>query len=260
MTDIDIGVAGMSKLSDKYFILYEESNKIDIFEAGRPYRRASTVTIDGANPGDLRDIAACEVSRCVYVTDCGQMCIWRFDSNSENIASKFTTLNGIPRALSVTSNGRLLVIERKHNRVYILNKEGKVERFLEMPEDMHYIHHAVETSRDTLLVCHGNVDFRLHRVCELSITGKDVIKSFGDKCDHGPANLSCPVYFTVNNNDQSVFVADSGNRRIQVLDKQLILTLSLSTEAFNPTSLCYDAERQLLLVGSKSEGLKMIHL
>ena len=175
--------------------------------------------------------------------------------------------------MSTTAQGRLLLVERHRNRVLIINSQGILEKSLEtkgvdtclldesvlISGDITHIHHALETPERTFLLCHGDAESTEHRVCEVDISDNKstTICNFGGMCGTGVDYLYRPFYMALRKTDRSVFVADSENMRILLLDKNLKMKSSIATENFNACRICHDAESDILIIGDSTRGVRL---
>ena len=89
------------------------------------------------------DIVACQRKRCLYALDDSCACIWRIDVDDNYKTTLFAKVKGHPRALSVTSKGALLVINRRYNIVDVFDEGGCHTHSIKMPVEMNYIRNAV---------------------------------------------------------------------------------------------------------------------
>ena len=62
---------------------------------------------------------------------------------------------------------------------------------------------------------------------------------------YGQLELYQPEYMAANLSDQCVFVADSENERINLLDKELVLKSTIQTKYFTTWRLLYDFSAKL---------------
>jgi sugar lactone lactonase YvrE len=116
----------------------------------------------------------CADSLQLYIADCDKCVIWRMkvdgtsvdrwtpDSDENNCTggdveeaatAKCSSRDEIaagPKSMSVRSVGRLLVVAG--NRLTVYSHDGSKLRQVELPEDMD-VRHAVETRRETFIVC-----------------------------------------------------------------------------------------------------------
>lgn len=118
-----------------------------------------------------RDIAICAESQQLYVADGDKGVIWRMKVNGTSVerwtpdadeddgttddaeakcSSSHSEVAAGPKSMSVRSVGRLLVVTGSRLTVY--GHDGSKIRQVDLPENMD-ARHAVETSRDTFIVC-----------------------------------------------------------------------------------------------------------
>ena len=232
-----------------------------MFNANQPYKFISRFELEDADPGDLIHLVSYPAGSCLYVTDNGNRCIWRIVvTRMSHTINRFVDVEGSLGALSVTSDGRLLVMNTKYNRLAIYNCDGALERNV-LPENigLMYPQNAVETAKGTILVCNGLVTHRSHMVSELSSDGEDILCSYGNDYNGiGPKDLSKPVYLFVRSQDQNVFVVDSVNKRINLLNNQLNFISTMSTDDYRPTCMFFDCESDNLIIGASDRGIRIL--
>ena len=208
-------------LFDKFYISYEDSNQIHTFHTSPPYPHVSKICIDCVSPGDLRDVVASPMNQRLYTSDIGNSCIWRIDVNIDSTyaVSKFTEVDGNPRRLSVTSSGRLIVVEIQRNNVLIFDADGSQVNTINMPKDLDHLHHAIASPWGSLLIIHGHGIFDKHGVCEISMSHVSTlpIRSYGSMCGCGECQLFRPFYLAICHENNTIFVADTENRRVVIL-------------------------------------------
>ena len=262
MLDIDVGVTGIAKLFDKFYISYEDDNQVHTFHTSPSYPHVSKICIDRVLPGDLRDIVSSPINQRLYTSDIGNSCIWRIDVNIDSMyaVSKFTEVDGNPRQLSVTSSGRLIVVEIQHNNVLIFNVDGSKAITINTPQELDHVHHAIESPWGSLLISHGFSIFDKHRVCEISMSDASIlpIHSYGDMCGSGEGQLFRPFFLAICPENNAIFVADTENRRIVILDADLKQMAIFRTGNFRPTSFLYDDDSKNVFVADMALGVKVI--
>jgi hypothetical protein len=131
---------------------------------------------------------------------------------------------------------------------------------LQLPGEIVYPRHVIQTVNKSFIVCHGERDTDLHRVCEVNNEGVTV-KSYGGLRGSDLGHLDWPRYIALDR-EERVFVADYGNGRILLLDKQLniervLLTLSHDRGPWRPF---YDLVTTQLMVGLLSGQVKIFSL
>jgi len=101
----------------------------------------------------------------------------------------------------------------------------------------------------TLIVCHGDRDDPLHRVCLIGSDGQ-VVKSYGGPPGAGSEHMQVPMHMAVDGND-FVFVADRNSHRVLLLSPALTYVREVvSREQFHwyPRRLSLDVQRRRLYV------------
>jgi len=193
------------------------------------------------------DIAACEHTSSVYVSDLPAR-VWRVSSDGEDVKlwlqwSPSDTFN--PWTLSVTSS-RLLVTLRDTKQLRQFDANDELRR-VDLPDDMKYPLHAVESLTGTFIVSCENTQLK-QQVSEVD-TGGQVLRQFsGSRLI--PLGLTQHIAVDSQGN---IFVADRGTRRILLLDSQLTLRRVIIDEHQlnykRPQRLCYSEYSGQLLVG-----------
>jgi len=159
----------------------------------------------------------------------------------------------------VSSSGNVLLVARSFTVEIYGGSDAKLIRRITLPRDMIDIHHAVETSSGNILVCHGrNTEIQdgLQRVCEVTPEGR-MIRSFGGKQGSGDGSLGNPLALAIHA-EGNVYVPDTGNRRVVILDSTLNLRRVIQTrnerEKIGPIFVSYSPETcQLMVLLSRIE-------
>jgi len=243
-------VQGVTQLHDVVFVVCYGSSTILKFDATTHQRLTDIVVKDLLDP---QDIAACEQTSHVYVSD-DWKCIWLVSADGVDIKhwlpqSPDDTFR--PRTLSVTST-RLLVTSRDTQQLMQFDADGNELRRVHLPN---YPYHAVESRTGTFIVSHDNIQLDRCPVSEVN-TGGEVLRQFAVS---GLASQGLPRQIAVDSLG-NIFVADSDNCRILLLDAHLRLRrVTIDEHQLNfklPWRLCYREQSGQLLVGI-DEGATM---
>ena len=245
VVDRDV-VVGVTQLDDVVYIVCEWSLTIRRFNATTHQR------LTDINVKDLRapwDIAACERTSHVYVADYPE-CVWRVSSSDEDMKRCWTKTPSDtfrPWTLSVTSS-RVLVTSRDTKQLMQLDEAGDEVRRVELPEYMEP-EHAVESPSATFIVSHTNTELNDQRqVSEVNTEGQVLRQFSGSRL----SPLGLTEHIAVDS-EGNIFVADSRNRRILLLDAQLALRrVIIDKHQLNyklPRRLCYKEQSGQLMVG-----------
>ena len=165
-----------------------------------------------------------------------------------------------PCGVVITKNEEIIVAEIVAHCITILNKEGKkVKSFgtRGTKEGQFTNPHGVAISHDGHILV---TDY--HRLQKLTFEG-DCIKSVGSgKTGNGPLQFNTPIGITVHPTTGKIFIADTYNHRIQVLNKYLVYSHSFgkygsSPEQFNhPSDVTFDNEGYLYVADFNNHCIK----
>ena len=191
--------------------------------------------------------------------------MWRLKRRTD--ADRFTVVKwavaaGWPLSLSVTETGDVLVVDY-HGNLTVYTDDGAPTAVLAlMDADIKRPLHALKTSADTYIVCHGWADTSVNRVSEVDRHGR-ILGVYGGARGHGPDQLSCPVHLTRGIDDGSILVVD--DRRVLLLDerrqlKRVLIRRPAEAEVSGwpwDRRLCFSGEGRRLFV---AWGGRYIHV
>ena len=165
-----------------------------------------------------------------------------------------------PYGVVITKNEEIVVAERGAHCITILNKEGKkVKSFgTQGTKEGQFTNlRGVAISHDGCILVTDN-----HRLQKLTFEG-DCVKSVGSsETGNGPLQFNTPVGITVHPTRGQIFIADTYNHHIQVLDKDLIYSHSFgkkssSSEQFEyPWDVTFDNEGYLYVADHCNHCIK----
>ena len=165
-----------------------------------------------------------------------------------------------PWSVVITKNEEIVVAESGANCITILNKEGKkVKSFGTYGTKEGQFNELCEVaiSHDGHILVTDE-----HRLQKLTFEG-DCVKSVGSsKTGNGPLQFNSPIGITVHPTTGQIFIADTFNHRIQVLNKDLTYSHSFgkegsSPEQFNePYDVTFDNEGYLYIADNENHCIK----
>ena len=165
-----------------------------------------------------------------------------------------------PFGVVITKNEEIVVAEFSIHCITILNKEGKkVKSFgtRGTKEGEFTYPRGVAISQDGHILVTDE-----HRLQKLTFEG-DCVKSVGSsEKRNGPLQFNTPIGITVHPTTGQIFIADSNNHRIQVLNKDLTYFHSFgkrgsSSEQFNcPYEVTFDNEGYLYVADQYNHCIK----
>jgi len=248
---VDVMVSGVTQLHDVVYIVRSHMFSLPISRfSATTHERLASISVRGLT--DAHDIAACEITSQLYVTD-NLECIWRVSSEGEHIRRWWTKSSSdtfTPHRLSVTSS-RVLVTSRYTKQLMKLDSRGKELRRVPLPDYMDYIQHAVESpAGTTFIVVHKNTQLKHDQVSEVNTEG-DVLRQFSRSLSRYTRHIAI-------DSQGNIFVADNDNRRILLLDARLALRRVIIDEQlrYMPYCLCYNEQSGQLLVGVDDGGFR----
>ena len=180
----------------------------------------------------------------------------------EMIGKPVNIISGLhgPFGVVVSKNEDIVVAVNGADCITILNKEGKKVKSLGTrgtKEGQFTNPHGVAISQDGHILVTDN-----HRLQKLTFEG-DCVKSVGSsKTGNGPLQFNNPIGITVHPTTGQIFIADTENHRIQVLNKDLTHSHSFgkrgsSPEQFNyPYDVTFDNEGYLYIADSINNRIK----
>ena len=156
-----------------------------------------------------------------------------------------------PWGIAVREGGEMVVSERNGDCVSIINPNGEKQSFGTCgsgPGQFNYPEGVAIDGDGNILVC----DYNNCRIQQFSPTGEH-LKTVGTK-GNGPLQFSGPVGITVHPYTQKVYVTDTCNHRIQVLNSDLTHFCSFgskgpnSGEFIEPYDVCTDTAGNVYVV------------
>jgi DNA-binding beta-propeller fold protein YncE len=128
--------------------------------------------------------------------------------------------------------------------------EGQQVREIRFDRSIKWAWHTVQLSSDQFIVSHGSLYSSLHRVCVINAEGQ-IIKSFGREEGGDEDQLYEPRSLAIDEKSKQVFVADTDNGRVLMLDSELMTCLGevhVSRDLTFPTCLYFDSSTDRLFV------------
>ena len=175
------------------------------------------------------------------------VCVHRLDVQG---AVTQWAVNDAPAGLSVNAAHNVLVTCPWVRKIKELSSHGDLLRELTLTDDVIWPLHAIQTRSGQFIVCHGGAD-PVHRVCVISADGRHIVHSHGGQPGSDTNQYNWPLHLAVDDNE-SVFVADSGNRRVTLLSPTLqYVGQVVSRDQLKcgpPGSLYLDTQRRHLYV------------
>ena len=274
----DVPVIGVTSVDDELFaLLARYDNQVAVCSIA-DYQLLRHLHLPGHVIFRYGDMTSCVHNKRLYISDPSNSCVRRFDLSDKGSAIKRWmtgrhgrwSVQGSPWGLSVTPSSNLLVtcwIAQKgvelgaddgqcaHNKLIELSADsGQCVREVTLQSDIQYPHHAVQLTTGQLVVCHGDENDDLHRVCVVDVEGK-VTCSYGGQRGSDVGQLDSPVHLAVDEQSQFIFVADKKNNRVVMLSPTLQFIRYISKELSGPYRLYFHQTTRRLYVGQQRGGI-----
>jgi len=208
-------VWGITSLAGEIYLLRKkERNQVEVYDV-ISYRLQRCLTVPDII--GFCDITSCEHYNCVYISDHVIECIHRLDVQG---AATRWPVNDEPNGLSVNAAHSLLVACSRVRKIKEFSSHGDLLRELTLPDDVTNPWHTIQLTNGQFIVCHGDVDDPLNRVCMISADGRHIVHSHGGQRGSYTGQYRGPVHLAVDNNE-FVFVADLNNRPVTLLSPTL---------------------------------------
>lgn len=242
---------GVAVLADEVFVLRPKGlDDIEVYDAVT-YRLLRCLTVPDAH--GFADMTICRRCRCLYIVDPIAACIHRLSLHGE---STRWPVNDKPYGVSVTGTLNVLVTCPSVRQIKEFSScGGKLLRALSVPDEVTSPWHAVQLSGGQFVVCHGEADDPVHRVCVISPDGRHIVHSNGGRPGPDTGQYSVPRHLAVDDGG-SVFVVDVNNRRVTLLSPTLEYVgqvVSFDQLMGWPRRLHFDKQRRLLYVADNLE-------
>jgi len=209
-------VAGVTLLAGEIYLLRcKARDQVQVYDVITYLRLQRRLTVPNAR--NFTDMTSCEHNRCVYIGDVGAECVHRLDVQG---AVTQWAVNDAPGCLSVNAAHNVLVTCPWARKIKEFSSHGDLLRELTLPDDVIQPWHAIQTRSGQFIVCHGGLGNPVHRVCMISADGRHIVHSHGGQLGSDTGQCHMPIHLAVDDNE-SVFVADDGNRRVKLLSPTL---------------------------------------
>lgn len=209
-----VDVRGLAKLRSRLYVLTYRPNRILVYAEQGAYVLVGEIDVECIYGPQV--MVACDVSRCLYVTDSGNRCVWKVPVGDYRMVR---WMEQYPWTLGVLSDGRVVMPRWGQPFSLELYRPDSVLMLrIPLPADVEIPKHIVENSKGNFVLSHWDRSRNAWGISEVSPDG-EIITVYDPKDDlqqfHDPCNLSIDA-------ENGVYVADCYNRnRVVLLDSQL---------------------------------------
>jgi len=208
-------VDGVTLLAGEIYLLRRKGrDQVEVYDV-TTYRLQRRLTVPNAR--SFADMTSCEHNRCVYIGGYNGECVHRLDV--QGTVTRWA-VNDAPGGLSVNAAHNVLVTCFTVRKIKEFSSHGDLLRELTLPYYVICPLHAIQTRSGQFIVCHGGGHDPVQRVCMMSADGRHIVHSHGGRPGSNTDQYHAPFHLAVDDNE-SVFVADCGNRRVKLLSPTL---------------------------------------
>jgi len=208
-------VNGVTSLADEIYLLRrKEREQVEVYDITYRLQRCLTVP----NIRGVIDMTSCEHNRCVYIGDHIGECVHILDVRKGAVTR--WAVNDEPRGLSVNAAHNVIVTCNEVRKIKEFSLRGDLLREIVLPDDVINPCHAIQTRSGQFILCHGDSDDAVNRVCMMSDDGRHIVHSHGGQRGSNTDQSGWLVHLAVDDNE-FVFVADVFNRRVTLLSPTL---------------------------------------
>jgi len=238
-------VAGVTSLDNEIFLLRPKGrDQVEVYDV-ITYRLQRCLTVPNAR--SFADMTSCEHYHCLYIGDHGVECVHRLDV--DGTATRWP-VDDEPAGLSVNAAHNVIVTCDEVRKIKEFSSHGHLLRELTLPDDVINPLHTIQSRSGQFIVCHGDGDDPIHRVCMISADGRHIVHSHGGQRGSGIDQYYVPRHLAVDY-DERVYVVDLYNRRVTLLSPTLSYirqVVSSDQLKWRPRRLYLDVQRRRLYV------------
>jgi hypothetical protein len=244
----DAAVWGLATLNNELYVRYKGKD-ITVYDT-QTYSVQCSLQLPLL--GGVTDMTSCVRHQCVYIADHVNNALHRVERKKY---STHWSVDDEPAGLSVNLAYNVLVTCDKVGKIKEFTTGGQFVREINIRSHIVNPWHTVELTTGQFVVCHGDVNDALHRVCLMDSNGH-LLRSYGDAKGSASGRLNVPVQIAVNG---FIFVADLNNGRILMLDSALNYVREVITGLRRPKRICLDERNgRLYVADNKSENRKHV--
>jgi DNA-binding beta-propeller fold protein YncE len=263
-------VVGMTSIHNRLFVLRHPSEqRIQVYDA-KSFEQQQSLQLNGIREDtEESGLTSCVTNSCLYFCDSDQDTVYKVVLSENNTLFSWRTGRG-PSGLSVNITCNLIVACYEAHRIQEYNTtNGSLVReiCLESKDVMFWPLHAIQVSSDRfVLSCWDEID-EMWNVVEVDTKGRFsdcLIDQLNSTSRH---EFDYPCHLSVDENNEFVFVADTNNDRILILNRSMNRCgreLNVTTSAAasgrprSPFCLCLDESQSRLFVGEWRDQCRVL--
>lgn len=206
-------ISGVTALQEELFLTTSESRDIEVY-CLQSFKRRRTLKLKG----NFGDITSCPQEKRLFLMNWTAMErpneIIRVNARGKDYSTWLIKDNG--GCLSITSDSNVLLTDYWKNILIEYSQFGEEIKKISLNSDVICPRHAIKLNTGHFVVCHGDTDDQMHRVCMINASG-NIINSFGVSRGSTTSLLDFPTYLSVNEIGM-IFVSEANNGRVTILN------------------------------------------
>jgi len=242
-------VRGVTSLGNEIFLLRRKGrnggrDEVEVYDV-ITYRLQRCLTVPNAH--SVADMTSCEHYHCLYIADDVVECVHRLDVKG---AATEWPVNAVPAGISVNAAHNVIVTCYIVRKIKEFSSHGDLLRELTLPGDVIHPWHTIQSRSGRFIVCHGYYR-QINRVCMISANGRHNVLSHGGHQGPHICQYNVPRHLAVDGDNECIYVADTGNRRVTLLSPTLsYIRQVVSSDKLKglPRRLYLDVQRRRLYV------------
>ena len=168
-------VIGTTVLNENLYVARMKAGQIEVYDTKEGFALTSQIAVAGMK--DPTCLEACQRNNCLYIGHSGRLA-WIHRLNLSTSQLTQWSVEGQPRAFSITKESNLLVTLRSANKVCEFTPSGRILREVKLDSSIDRPLHAIKLPNGQFLVSHSGSDE--DRVC---VVGIRLDKSFTSTAD-----------------------------------------------------------------------------
>jgi len=237
-------VCGVTSLGEEIYLLRLKTvDAVEVYDIST-YCLLRCLTVPNAR--GFSDMTSCQHFLCLFIGDPDVKCVHRLDLQGN--ATRWP-VNDRPSKLSVNADHNLIVTFGRVRKIKEFSPHGDLLRDVTLPGEVIHPRHAIQLTSGQFIVCHGDLNDPIHRVCKLNSEGDHIINAHGGQPGSNIGQCNVPSHLAVDN--EFVFIVDLNNRRVTLLSPTLDYKREVvSSDQFKwfPDRMCYNVQRRRLYV------------
>ena len=255
----NVWVIGVTSVDNELFLLLRRDDDQVAVYSSDDFQLLRHLNVPGLKQHVDNDMTSCVQRKCLYVSDRDNRSIHRYVLASSTASEWPVSGRATPGGLSATLSCNVLVACHEPCKLVELSADsGQCVREIALRQEIECPWHGVQLAGGQFVVCYGLFN-NLHRVCIVDDGGK-VSRSYGGQCSSEDRQLACPRHLAVDRESRGVFVANSFNKRIVLLNEKLQFVRYINEALSRPRRLYFDQATRRLFVGHDRDKVSVIQL